>query len=196
MTMRSMQTILLPVLLATALTAAETRVRVSADHTSLRYQNADTVEVACLVSTGQELTVRGTLEGSWVPVVPPDDVSVWIYAELVRKGEVIRDKAQLRSGPGLNYKVVGSLDHGIPVEVRSRLGDWLKIRPLSGFTLWIRRSAIVEIPATTPTTLLPMPPELASGILSALTENTNATAPVIQAETNSVTSPPQSAHLQ
>ena len=115
-TMRSIASILLPVLLATALTAAETRVCVTSDHATLRYPIANTVETACRVSAGQTLTVQGPLEGLWVPVVPPDDVSVWIYAELVRKGRVLRNKAQVRSGPGTTYKVVGSLMQDTPVE--------------------------------------------------------------------------------
>lgn len=177
--MRSIPSILLPVLLATSLAATETRVCVTADHTSLRYQNADTVEVARVVSAGQELVVIGAFEGKWLPVVPPDDISVWIYAELVRKGQVVRDKAQIRSGPGLDYKVVGSLEHGTPVESRGRVGDWMKIKAPAGLSLWVNRAAIVVSPASAPPppALLPLPPALATGLLSALTtDNTNATA--------------------
>ena len=179
--MRSILSILLPVLLATVLAAAETRVRVTVDHTSLRYQNADTVEIACVVPVGQELVVRGPLEGEWVPVVPPNDVSVWIYSELVHNGRVIRDKAQIRSGPGLTYKVDGSLDLGTPVESRGRVGDWLKIKPLSGFSLWVSRAAIVLAPSSAPPDILPLPPTLATGLFFALTDDTNATAAVTSA---------------
>ena len=172
--MRSIPSILLPVLLATTLAATATPVRVTADHTSLRYPTADSVEVACVVPAGQELVVIGPLEGNWVPVVPPDDVSVWIYAELVRKGQVVRDKAQIRSGPGLNCKVVGSLDHDTPVESRGRVGDWMKIKAPAGLLLWISREAIVASPASSPPALIPLPPAVATGLLSALNDNTNA----------------------
>jgi len=193
--MRSIASILLPVLLATALTAAEIRVRVLAEHTVLRYPVADSVEIACMVQTGQELTVRGPLEGNWVPVTPPDDVSVWIYSELVRKGRVIRDKVQVRSGPGANFKVVGSLNHDLPVELRGRVGDWLKIRPPSGFSLWISRAAIGEEPysGSTPD-LLPIPSTIATGLLSVLNsdtnDDTNATARLSDADNSTVEPPP------
>ncbi len=173
--MRSLASILLPVLLTTAGIAVETRVRVTIDHTSLRYQNADSMEVACVVSVGQELVVRGPLEGNWVPVIPPDDVSVWIYAELVHKGLVVRDKAQVRCGPGLTYKIAGSLDLGTAVETRGRTGDWIKIRPLSGFSLWVSRLAIVASPTSGPPDSIPLPPTVATGLLSALTDDTNDT---------------------
>jgi len=192
--MRSIPFILLPVLLATTLVATETHVRVTADHTSLRYQNADTVEVARVVSAGQELVIIGPPEGKWVPVVPPEDISVWIYAELVRKGQVVRDKAQVRSGPGLNYKVVGSLEHGTPVESRGRVGDWMKIKAPTGLLLWVNRTAIVVLPTSAPSALLPLPPAVATGLLSALTGNTNDTAAATNtAEAVTATEPPPSA---
>jgi hypothetical protein len=169
--MRGMPSILLPFLLATTLAAAGTRVCVTAEHTNLRYQNADNVEVACVVAKGQELIVRGPLEGNWLPVIPPDDVSVWVYAELVRKGAIIRDKTQLRSGPGLNFRVVGSLNHGIPVESRGRLGDWLKIKPPESFPLWVSRTAIAVAPTSAVPDTLNLSPAMASGLLSALADD-------------------------
>ena len=173
--MRSQPTIfLLPVLLATAVVAAETRVHVTKDHTCLRYQNADSVEMACEVPAGQELVVRGPIEGSWVPVVPPDGVSVWIYSELVHKGLVVRDKAQVRSGPGLSYKVAGSLDRNTPVESRGRIGDWMKIKPPAGFSLWVSTTNISLASTNASPLELQIQPSMASGLLSALSDNTNA----------------------
>lgn len=177
--MRRKRSILLPVLLAASLAAGEVCVRVTADHANLRFQNADNVDVACVLSAGQELLAFGPLEGNWVPVAPPEDVSVWIYAELVRKGSVARDKTQIRSGPGLNYKVVGSVDHGTLVESRGRLGDWLKIRPPAGFPLWISRSAIALAPTSAPPNILPLPPNVANGLLTALAADTAVTSAVV-----------------
>jgi len=167
-TMRTLPFILLAAFLAFAAMAEDTRVRVTKDHARLRYANADHVEIACLVAAGQELTVRGELEGYWVPVTPPDDVSVWIYSELVRKGVVLCDQAQLRAGPGLNYKVVGSVARNTPVESRGRLGDWLKIRTPPGFVLWVSRASIAVAPTSVPA-IVPLPPAVASGLLAALT---------------------------
>lgn len=184
--LRSLLLILLLALPATALPATETRVRVTAQKASLRYHNADNDDSACEILAGQELIVLGSHIGNWVPVVPPDDVNVWIYAELVRKGRVARDKSQVRSGPGLNYKVVGSLAQNTAVEQRGRVGDWLKIKPPYGFSLWISRSAIAVVSASTAPTfttsayaattsaapeMLPLPPAMASGLIDALTNN-------------------------
>ncbi|MEI6210673.1 MAG: SH3 domain-containing protein [bacterium] len=187
-----------PVLLMTlALSAAEPRVRVMAKQTGLRFNCGDNVEIACVVPAGQELVTRGLPNGNWVPVAPPDDVTVWIYAELVRNGRVVRDKTQIRSGPGLSYKVVGSLAQNTAVEQRGRVGDWIRIKPLSGFSLWVSQSAIAAVPdVITPDTASPapgipelrdLPPVLASGLIDALT-NTPAEAPVATASTATVVS--------
>lgn len=174
--MRGMSSIiLLPAVLAASLAAGDTRVRVTAEHASLRLQNADTVEVACQVDAGQELTLLGPLEGTWVPVAPPEGVTFWIYAELVRQGRVVSNKAQVRSGAGLTYKVIGSLDRGLPVETLGRLGDWLKIKPPPTLPLWISRAAVVPVSDNDPRQIVTLSPSLASGLLTAL-GSSNATA--------------------
>ena len=193
----SLPLILLPALQLSALPATETRVRVTAEKTSLRFQNSDNVESACEVQAGVELTALESPKGNWVSVAPPDDVSVWIYAELVHKGRIVRDKAQLRTGPGLSYKVIGSLAQNTAVEQRGRIGDWIKLKPPSGFSLWISRSAIAVVStsattsATVPTSIatssasptsavpemLVLPPSLAGGLIDALT-NSNTNPPV------------------
>jgi uncharacterized protein YgiM (DUF1202 family) len=173
--MRTATHILLPALLASALVAGETRVRVTADRANLRYPTAEAVEVAGVVTAGDELTVLGPLEGNWVPVVPPDDVSAWVYGELVRKGRIVRDKTQLRAGPGLNFRIVGSLDHDAEVEPRGRLGDWLKIRLPPSLPVWISRRAVMAVTTSTPPDIVVLPPAVATGLLAALGDgDTNA----------------------
>jgi hypothetical protein len=165
---------LLPALLAAWTVTGETRVCVVADRTNLRYQNADNVEIAAVVSAGQELTVHGPMEGYWLPVTPPEETHVWVYGELVRKGSVLRNNAQLRCGPGLGFKVIGSVNQGTAVESRGRSGDWLKIRPPPGLLLWVNHQAVRVLPTNAAPEITPLPSDLASGILSALQTPTNA----------------------
>lgn len=185
--MRTATYLFLPVLLASTLVAGETRVRVTADRANLRYPTADAVEVAGVVTAGQELTVLGPLEGNWVPVVPPDDVSAWVYGELVRKGRIVRDKTQLRAGPGLNFRIVGSLDHDTEIEPRGRLGDWLKIRLPPSLPVWISRRAVMAVTTSAPSDIVVLPPSVASGLLAALgDDSTNA---AVTAAVTTATSP-------
>ena len=159
---------------------ATRRVVVTAPIANLRPVAADNVEILAQIEAGRMLVPLGPASGAWVPVEPPDEVSVWIYAELVRDGAAVVDKAQIRAGPGLSYRAIGSVSRGTPIESRGRLGDWLKIRPPAGMPVWISRTAIAPASTNTPAPNLHLPPAVASGLIAAL----NATGTVTAAATN------------
>lgn len=150
--------------------AAPLPVRVVGDRVNLRAAPAETAEVVGQLTDGQELLAPDGIGEAWVRVVVPDGISLWIYRELVRDGVVAVDKAQVRAGPGLQYKRVGMLDRGASVAVRGELGDWLKIAPPSTCSLWVSRdylavteadvaAALVTAPAA-PTATAPDDPAL------------------------------------
>lgn len=168
---------------------AETRVIVTIDRANLRPLNTDNVESVGEVVRNQQLVAWGPLDTVRVPVEPPDDVSFWIYAELVRQGRVVADKAQIRSGAGLAHKAIGSVDRGTPVESRGRLGDWLKIAPPSGFPVWISRSAIALAPTSAPPGSVILPPEIARGLVNALADTNAASTAQVAAAVSSA--PPE-----
>jgi hypothetical protein len=135
--------------------ALAVRVRVTADRVNLRAAALETAEVVGQVSTGDELEALSDVGEAWVQVVPPSSVDLWVFAELVHDKAVIVSKAQIRAGAGLNFNVVGSLRRGAPVTERGRLGDWLKIAPPDGTSLWVSREfieplAVAETPASVP----------------------------------------------
>ena len=78
--------------------------------------------------------------GEWVRVVAPQSVDLWVYSELLRDGRVTVNKAQVRGGPGLQFKRVGEMVRETPVTIRGSLGDWTRIAPTSDCFLWISRS--------------------------------------------------------
>lgn len=172
----------MPLLLLVACASAQTGtvVVVTSEKASLRVRNADNVEVAAQVTRGDRLNLIGPLEGVWVPVEPPDTVSYWIYAELVRQGHVIVNKAQVRSGAGLFHKTVGSIDSGTPIEVRGKLGDWLKIKPPPSLPVWISRNAVALAPTSAPPDMISVDPRLAPGLLAALADTNAAPTGVVE----------------
>lgn len=109
-------------------------------------------EAVAWLPAGTEFAVRGDLqdEAAWVRVEPPETVSVWVYRELVREGEVLADKVQVRSGAGLTFSSVGSLNKGDRVEVRGRFGDWLKIRPPADVAFWVLRDRVEPLASMPP----------------------------------------------
>ena len=131
---------LLSLVAATCAGAAEIRVRVIVPHTALHIRGDESSDVLGQASADQELLATGPLNAKWISVMPPDDVVVWIYAELVHDNRIITDKAQLRATAGLKGAIIGSVDKDTPVVPHGRLGDWLKIQ--SPLPLFISRSAI------------------------------------------------------
>lgn len=109
-------------------------------------------EAVAWVPSDTELAVSGELsdEAVWVCIVPPEQVSVWVYRELVSKGVVQSDKVRVRSGAGLNYHPVGSLNKGEPVDVRGTYGDWIKIKPPAGLAFWVLRDCVEPLAVMPP----------------------------------------------
>jgi len=92
----------------------------------------------------------GLSDEPWLRVEAPDAVSVWIYRELVRDGQVLTDKSQVRAGAGMTYRPVASLDRGTRVEVRGIYGDWLKIKPPPDVSFWVLRDQVEPLAALPP----------------------------------------------
>lgn len=123
------------------------------------------LEAVAAVSGDAVLTVLGTLSDEfWVPIAAPDTVSVWIYRDLVRDGVVCAEKSQVRSGAGLTYRPVASLDRGASVEVRGRYGDWLRIKPPPEVRFWVLRDQVVS-------TGMQPEPDLYTALINALTNS-------------------------
>ncbi|MBN1558055.1 MAG: SH3 domain-containing protein [Lentisphaerae bacterium] len=157
---------------AAAAAAADVEVTVTADRVNLRAEPSLRAEVVGQASEGDRLTATPPLDAEWVRIVPPPQVSLWLYGELVEGDRVRVSAAQVRAGPGINYKVVGRLDKGQTVEPTGRRGDWLSIEPPPGAYLWISgryvrrvedkpRPAPVQQAAGPPAPPVPAPPSAA-----------------------------------
>ena len=129
-------------LLASLSPAAEPRIiRVTGDRVNLRAQPAPESEVVGQMMAGELLATPDPFATSeWVRVVAPQSVDLWVYSELIRDGRITVNKAQVRGGPGLQFKRVGELTRETPVVIRGALGDWTRIAPTSDCFLWVSRS--------------------------------------------------------
>lgn len=147
-------TVIFSLVAASAVSAGEAepcRVRVIEGRAAVFATTNAVREAVVWLPAGTECDVRGELtEAPWVCVEPPENVSVWIYRELVRDGLVRANKSRLRSGAGLNFRPVGSLNKGDRVEVRGTYGDWLRIRPPREVDFWILRDQVEPLAAMSP----------------------------------------------
>jgi len=116
--------------------AASDSVAVKSVRATLRSGADDGSDAVCHVNKGQRLSVQGQ-NGSWLSVSLPSAADVWIYAELVRDGVVAAPNVRVRSGPGLQFGVLGEVAKGAKVTVRSVEGEWMRLAPTPGSRAWV-----------------------------------------------------------
>ena len=137
-------------LLATAATSAraETRMQVAAGSTPIYAQASASGQKVGNATSGEILFVA-RVEGEWAAISPPDRLDLWLNKDFIEGNRVIAKSIQIRSGPGVEYGVVGTLERGAPVMPRGESGDWCKIAPPSSTTLWVKKSDLSEIQTRT-----------------------------------------------
>ncbi|MBU0944774.1 MAG: SH3 domain-containing protein [Proteobacteria bacterium] len=89
-------------------------------------------------------------KGAWIKVKDFEDDSGWIFNEYVdstphmivkvNKGQ--QTKINIRSGPGVGYKIVGKAYYGVVFETLAQEKGWVKIKHESGLIGWIKRSLL------------------------------------------------------
>jgi hypothetical protein len=68
-----------------------------------------------------------------------------------RTTEIVWASANLREGPGMNYRVIGSAKKGTSLRVFEDSGSWLRVRLEDGKEVWVSKSATPEAPKTSST---------------------------------------------
>ncbi len=69
----------------------------------------------------------------------------WVYGDLVKSFSsviVIKDKCNVRSGPGTDNKIVFTVERGVPFKVLDRKGNWVHIQHADGDKGWIHKMLI------------------------------------------------------
>lgn len=153
---------------------------VKGDRVNLRAAARADSEVVGQVSSADTLILLGDLTEPWVKVSPPDKIDLWIYSNLVKDGKVAVNNAQVRSGAGLNFNVVGQLQRGDAITTRGKLGDWLKIAPFPTAAVWVTNS-YVELKSAPP------PPKP----IEPLVAKTETVIPVVETPPSQLPVPPK-----
>ena len=144
--------------------SARIALTVTGDRVNLRATQDGESEVVSQVSSGARL-FTDSLQGERIAVEAPSDVDLWVYGELVKEGKVAVSKVSVRSGPGINYRPVGTLTRDTAVDVRGSRNDWLKIAAPSSCRLWIssqyvERADAPPVAAAAPQPVTPPTPKL------------------------------------
>ena len=64
----------------------------------------------------------------------------------VRVTEIVWASVNLREGPGMNYRVIGSAKKGTSLRVFEDKGSWLRVRLEDGKEVWVSKSATPDAP--------------------------------------------------
>lgn len=129
--------------------------RVIGDRVSLRALPSVSADLLERAMRGDEMVYIEQTNG-WVAVQAPDSLSYWVAQEYISGGIVNAEKLNVRSGPSLNYTVVGVLSEGDAVDQRGTFNNWVKIAPPAGCRVWVSEK-YVEIVEPPKPELVPLP---------------------------------------
>jgi SH3-like domain-containing protein len=69
----------------------------------------------------------------------------WIFKNIVGNFPsviVIKNKCNVRSGPGENYDIVFTVEKGVPLKETARKGEWIHILHADGEEGWIHKALV------------------------------------------------------
>jgi SH3-like domain-containing protein len=135
--------------------ADELVARVKSDRVNLRARADSTAEVVAQATLDERLQVM-EVQDTWVQVVPPERIDLWVHRDFVKDGLSVGDKVNVRAGAGINFSVVGQYARGERIEVRGQFGEWLKVAP-SNSGLWVSRDLVDLVYPARPPESAPLP---------------------------------------
>jgi uncharacterized protein YgiM (DUF1202 family) len=123
---------------------------------------------------------------AWAKIILPEKARVWVntfYIDLENM-TVKAKKLNVRSGPGENYSVVGSVQQGDALKDLSRRGAWMEIEPPGNAYAFMAAQYLKQEPVPETTVAVTEPPPTTTSVTEA-TPVTSATTetPVVDAMT-------------
>jgi len=133
--------VLIPGVCAISFGESGTKVRINGQRVNLRSRPELNAEVVGQMAEG-DVVVAKSFEGQWVEIDVPESIDVWVHGDFVSDNRVVASRLHVRGGPGINYGVLGELERGDTVTRRDEFGEWLKIAPPTGASVWVSRDYI------------------------------------------------------
>ena len=87
---------------------------------------------------------------SWLMIQSPMGLDVWVYGKFISetgaRAQINNNRVRIRSLPstGAESDVLGLLDKGTPVEVKSRKGDWIRLRVTRSVMGWVDSAGLTS----------------------------------------------------
>ncbi len=133
--------------LAAGMASAQTRMQVTAA-TPIRARAEVSSPELGTANPGEIVFVLST-SGTFSAIEPPERVGLWVNRDFIEGNRVIAKSVQLRTGPGLEHDVAGSLSRGAAIMKLSEQGEWLQISPPSSSQVYVLSSMLKAVPVAT-----------------------------------------------
>jgi uncharacterized protein YgiM (DUF1202 family) len=182
-----------------------------ANNVNVRGQAKLKSEVVGKLTKGQQVTVLEEVQlknsgpeepSAWAKILLPTNTLVWINTSFIDPANktVKPKKLNIRSGPGENYSVIGTLKQGDAVKDISTKGDWTQIEPPADAFAFVAAQFLKQgeaapvVASSTLATTTPTPEPAPPTTTNTVTEPTIAstTEPVPVPTTPHSTTPPPS----
>jgi len=129
--------------------AGITMVSVAGEKVNMRKGPSTKYAVKWELGKGFPLRVIGS-QGNWLKVSDFESDVGWVYKKLVNRNPHLvvkvnkksRKRANIRSGPGTKYKIVGKAEYGVVFKTLQRGDGWVKVQHEQGLTGWVKRSLL------------------------------------------------------
>lgn len=84
-------------------------------------------------------------KNNWVRFKDFEGYEGWIYRPLLGTTEAVvakQARVNVRSGPGTNHEIAFIVEKGVPFQVLTRKGDWVKVQHADGDQGWIKKDLL------------------------------------------------------
>ena len=120
---------------------------IKADETAVVGRPAPDAPVLNLLAKDTPIKVIGSKD-NWLMIQSPMGLDVWVFGKFISetgaRAQINDNRVRIRSLPstGADSDVLGLLDKGTAVDVKSRKGDWIRLRVTSAVAGWVDSTRI------------------------------------------------------
>lgn len=125
-------------------TAAAQRLAVAVDVANIRSGPGTKFDILWKIGKFHPINVIDT-SGPWYHFRDFEGDEGWIHKSLTGKIPAVitaKDKCNIRSGPGTNFKILFSVEKGIPFKIINFKGNWIHIQHADGDQGWVHKSMV------------------------------------------------------
>jgi len=140
---------------------------VSQKNVNVRGQARINSEVVSHLKKGDKVTVLEEITTTkkpnepdkWYKISLPPSAAVWVFANFVDADKKVKpNRLNLRSGPGENFSVIGTVEKGTAVNIVETKGEWHKIEPPAGAYAFVAAHLVTLEPVAPVIAAKPPPP--------------------------------------